>query len=155
MKQSNQQPLDVRRLDKNFLTSWKKTSIDEEEEEYRIPIIQSSSKYDQPYCFATKKNQLIIEETPVNDYFKASLFACLTCFWMVGGIICLIQSIKIRRLLKKNNYRLNEQAQRSSNRLHTNLILTYVVGGMIIGVLIMTIIVTFVVGIKGYFSKSL
>jgi hypothetical protein len=154
MKQSNQQPLDVRHLDKNLLISWKKNTSSDEED-YHVPVIHSSPKPDRPYCFDEKKNHVNIVETPINDYFKPSLIACLTCFWMLGGIICLIQSLKIRQLLKKNSYHLNEQARRSSNRLYTNLILTYVVGGMIIGVLVMTILVTFVVGIKGYFSKSL
>ncbi len=161
MKQANQQPLDVNYLDKN---SYHNTVYDwnlylHEPEEYRIPIIESSPKSDRPYCFDKKKrsskNQFIIQETPINDYFKASLFACLTCFWMIAGIVCLIQSIKIRRILKKNNQKFHDEARKRSNRLHTNLILTYVFGGMIIGVLIMTILVTFVVGIKGYFSKSL
>ena len=169
MKQANQQTLEVRHLDKNSFISWKNSLVTyhnnifdwNEQEEYRIPIIESSPKLDkhQPYCFNKKKrsskNHIVIQEAPINDYFKSSLFACLSCFWMLGGIICLIQSIKIRQLLKKNNHQLKDEARKRSNRLYTNLVLTYVFGGMIIGVLIMTILVTFVVGIKGYFSKSL
>jgi hypothetical protein len=169
MKQANQQLLEVRSLDKNTFISWKNSLVTyhnnvfdwNEQEEHRIPIIESSPKSDkhQPYCFDKKKrsskNHTIIQETPIKDYFKPSLFACLSCFWMIGGIVCLIQSIRIRQLLKENNHQLNDEARQRSNRLHTNLIFTYVVGGMIIGVLIMTILVTFVVGIKGYFSKSL
>jgi hypothetical protein len=158
MKQTNQQLLDVQKISwKNHVFDW--NSCPNKQEEYRVPIIESSPKSDRFYCFdkqkRSSKNQIIIQEPPINDYFKASLFACLTCFWMIAGIVCLIQSIKIRKLLKKNNQQFNDQARKYSNRLHTNLILTYVFGGMIIGVLIMTILVTFVVGIKGYFSKSL
>jgi hypothetical protein len=168
MKQPNQQPLHVHRLDKNSIISWANSyqnhvfdlnTYTNEQEEYRIPIIESSPKANRPYDFDNKKpsskNHIIVQEPPINDYFKPSLFACLSCFWMVTGIICLIQSIKIRRLLKNNNYQFNDEARRRSNRLHTNLILTYVFGGMIIGALVMTILVTFFVGIKGYFSKSL
>ncbi|CAF4304814.1 unnamed protein product, partial [Rotaria sordida] len=56
--------------------------------------------------------------------------------------------------LKKNHLQFNNEAQKLSNCLYTNLVLTYVIGGIIIGVLIMTVLVTFIVGIKGYFSKS-
>ena len=167
MKQANQQPLDVRYLDKNPLITCTNsydthgsdcTSSTNEQEEYPIPTIESP-KTDKPYCFdetkTSSKTSIIIEDPPIKDYFKASLFACVTCFWMLGGIVCFVQSLKIRRLLKKKNYQSDEQAKIRSNRLYTNLVLTYVFGGMIIGVLIMTIVVTFVVGIKGYFSKSL
>ncbi|UJR15120.1 hypothetical protein I4U23_002085 [Adineta vaga] len=128
-----------------------------DQEDYRVPIMESSPKSDRSYCFDKKKSSTkkhpIIQEAPIKDYFKASLFACITCFWMIAGIVCLFQSLKIRQLLKKNNEKFQDEARRRSNRLHTNLILTYVFGGMIIGVLIMTILVTFVVGIKGYFNK--
>ncbi|CAF1041472.1 unnamed protein product [Rotaria sordida] len=169
MKQvANQQPLDVHHLDKNSLVLWKKSQYNyvfncnpykNNQEEYCIPIIESSSKIDRPYCFdkykRSSKNQIIIQESPIKDYFKPSLCACLSCFWMCAGIICLIQSIKIRYLLKKNHPQFNNEARQLSNRLYTNLVLTYVLGGIIIGVLIMTVLVTFFVGIKGYFSKSL
>jgi hypothetical protein len=164
MKQANQQPLDVHYLEKN---SWRNSyqnhvfdwNLTPQEQEYCIPIIESSPKSDRTEHFEKKKrsskNAIIIRESPIQDYYKASLFSCLTCFWMIAGILCLIQSIKIRRLLKEKNSQSDEEARKRSNRLYTNLILTYVFGGMIIGVLIMTILVTFVVGIKGYFSKSL
>src|SRR5437868_4587431 len=111
MKQTNQQPLDVYYLDKNPKISWKNSydnhvfdwnSYQNEQEEYRIPIIESSPspKSDRSYCFDKKKRSskyIVIQEPPINDYFKASLFSCLICFWMIAGIICLIQSIKIRR----------------------------------------------------------
>lgn len=160
------QPLDVQYLEKsswksayyNHVFDWNSTS--NEHEEHRIPIIEEPSpKSVRSYCFDKKKRSsrlpVLIKEPPIKDYFKASLFACLTCFWMVAGIVCLVQSIKIRRSLKNNHRQINDEARKRSNRLHTNLILTYVFGGMIYGVLIMTILVTFVVGIKGYFSKSL
>jgi hypothetical protein len=149
------QPLDVYHFERsayyNHVFDWNSNS-----NEYRVPIIESSPKSDRSYCFDQKKrssrNRIVIQEPPVKDYFKASLFSCLSCFWMIAGIVCLFQSIKIRRLLKTNNH---QEARDRSNRLYTNLVLTYVFGGMIIGVLIMTILVTFVVGFKGYFSKSL
>ncbi|CAF4130223.1 unnamed protein product, partial [Rotaria sordida] len=105
------------------------------QEEYFIPIIEtSSSKIDKLYCFdkykRSSKNEIIIQESSIKDYLKSSLYACLSCFWMCT-------------------------AQKLSNCLYTNLVLTYVIGGIIIGVLIMTVLVTFIVGIKGYFSKSL
>lgn len=149
------QPLDVYHLERNtynnHIFNWNSNP-----NEHRIPIMESSPESNRSYCFDQKKrsskNRINIQESPINDYFKASLFSCLTCFWMIAGIVCLIQSIKIRRLLKTNNHL---KAREYSNRLHTYLILTYVFGGMIFGVLIMTILVTFVVGFKGYFSKSL
>jgi hypothetical protein len=152
------QPLDVYHLEKNtyynHVFDW--NSHSNEREEYRIPIMESSPKSDRSYCFDKKKhsskNRINIQETPINDYYKASLFSCLSCFWMIAGVVCLIQSIKIRRLLKTNHF---QEARERSNRLYTNLVLTYVFGGMIFGVLVMTILVTFVVGFKGYFSKSL
>jgi len=157
------QPLDVHQLDKNPKISWKNSVFDwnscSNEQEYRIPIIESSPKCDRPYCFDKKKRSsrtpVLIREPPINDYFKRSLFSCLTCFWMIAGIVCLIQSIKIRKLLKQNNQQFKDEARKRSNRLYTYLILTYVFGGMIFGVLIMTVLVTFLVGFKGYFSKSL
>lgn len=128
-------------------------------EEYRRPILQPSPSSTRSFTFAPKrqssKHHIIIQERPIKDYFQASFISCLTCFWMIAGIVCLIQSLKIRRLLQSNDPVLHEEARRRSNRLHTNLILSYVFGGMIYGVLIMTILVTFVVGIKGYFSRSL
>ncbi|CAF4285167.1 unnamed protein product [Rotaria socialis] len=75
-----------------------------------------------------------------------------TIYNLIAGIVCLHQSIKIRRLLKKHDQQSEDKARLLSNRLHTNLILTYVFGGIIIGVLIMTVLVTFVVGLKGYFK---
>lgn len=169
MKPANQQTLDARHLDKNSSISWKKphhnhvtfdwNSHKHDQEEYRIPIIEPSPKLDRPYCFDQKqsssKSQIIIQEKPVKAYFQASLCACVTFFWMFAGIVCFIQSLKIRRLLKKNNPESIDQAKDLSNRLYTNLVLTYVMGGIIIGVLIMTVLVTFIVGFKGYFSKSL
>ncbi len=164
MKQAPQQPLNVHSLNKNTKISWKHSYQNHvfdwnEHEEHRIPIIQPSPKSERSNTAEKKgrssKHHILIQEPPIKDYFKASLFACLSCFWMIAGIVCLIQSIKIRRLLKQNSKPLDEEARKLSNRLHTNLILTYVFGGMIVGVLIMTILVTFVVGIKGYFSKSL
>ncbi|CAF1486577.1 unnamed protein product [Rotaria magnacalcarata] len=168
MKQATQQPLSVHHLDKNSLVLWRKTqpnyafdwnSYSNEQQEYRIPIIEPLSTIEKPYCFDQKKkstkSHIIIIENPINDYFKLSLFACLSCFWMLAGIICLHQSIKIRRLLKKRDQQSEDKARLLSNCLHTNLILTYVFGGIIIGVLVMTVLVTFVVGLKGYFSKSL
>ncbi|CAF4686219.1 unnamed protein product, partial [Rotaria sp. Silwood1] len=141
----------------NHIFNWNLYKNDQEE--YCIPIIESSPILDRPYCFDKKKrlskNQIMIEESPIKDYFKASLCACLSFFWMFAGIVCLIQSIKIRHLLKRNNSQFNDEARQLSNRLYTNLVLTYVFGIVIIGVLIMTVLVTFIVGIKGYFSKSL
>ncbi|CAF5009618.1 unnamed protein product, partial [Rotaria sp. Silwood1] len=138
----------------NHIFNWNLYKNDQEE--YCIPIIESSSILDRPYCFDKKKrlskNQIIIEESPIKDYFKASLCACLSFFWMFAGIVCLIQSIKIRHLLKRNNSQFNDEARQLSNRLYTNLVLTYVFGIVIIGVLIMTVLVTFIVGIKGYFK---
>lgn len=160
------QPLDVQYLDKsswknsyyNHVFDWNLSS--NEREEHRIPIIEEPSpKSARSYCFDKKKRSsrspVPIRESPIKDYFKTSLFACLTCFWMIAGIVCLIQSIKIRRLLKKSHRQAREQARQCSNRLHTNLILTYVFGGMIYGVLIFTILFVFIVGTKGYFSKLL
>ncbi|CAF0768219.1 unnamed protein product [Didymodactylos carnosus] len=126
---------------------------------YTVPIISFNStkqplyNVENPYYFDIEKETPTIEQqkSKINDYFKLSLFACLTCFWMVGGIICLIQSLRIKRLKKV----CVEQALRKSNRLHTNLILTYVFGGITYLVLVMTVLISFFVGIKGYFAKSI
>lgn len=157
--------LDVYHLEQNFRDhsfhnqafDW--NTLTSNHQEHRIPILQSTPSSTRSFSFAPKrqpsKHRIVLQERPIEDYFKASLVSCLTCFWMIAGIVCLIQSWKIRRLLQSNHPLLHEEARRRSNRLHTNLILTYVFGGMIYGVLIMTILVTFVVGIKGYFSRSL
>jgi hypothetical protein len=178
-----QQPLAVHHFDKNLFISWRNSLVsyhsnilewnrshddnDGDDRAYRMPIMNSTPRTDQHrltndvYAFDRQaspsgKYACIVRQTPpVRDYFKSSLFACLTCFWMIGGIVCLIQSIRIRYLLKKNRRLSIEEAHQCSNRLYTNLILTYVFGGMIIGVLIMTVLVTFFVGIKGYFNRSL
>lgn len=169
-----QQPLNARQLEKNLFITWRNSLVtyhphaldwDLSNEEYRLPIMEPSPRSDkhlfsdEVYSFDKKKhankNHIIIQEPPIQDYFKASLFACLTCFWMIGGIICLIQSIQVRRLLKKNDSRTMDEAKKRSNRLHTNLVLTYVIGGMTVAVLITTVLVTFFVGIKGYFGRSL
>lgn len=169
MKPTNQQPLDACHLNKNSIIKWKKAYYNHvfdwntptiEKHEHCMPIIvESSPSIDKRYCFEKKtrlsRNHIIIQENPIKDYFRSSLCSCLICFWMLAGIVCLIQSIKIRRLLKKNNPPSKEEARQLSNRLYTNLVLTYVIGGIIIGVLILTVLVTFVVGLKGYFSRSL
>lgn len=74
---------------------------------------------------------------------------------MFAGVVCLHHSIKIRQLLKKHDSESKEHARKLSDRLYTYLVLTYVFGGIIIGVLIMTVLVTFIVGFKGYYSRSL
>ena len=161
MKQADHQLLDVYRLEPSlYHTFHNQIFYTNHDDEHRRPILQptlsSSPSSTLSYCFDPKKRsskgRIVIQERPIKDYFRASLFSCITCFWMFAGIVCLFQSLKIRRLLRENR---REEARRCSNRLHTNLILTYVFGGMIFGVLIMTILVTFVVGIKGYFSRSL
>ncbi|CAF1237686.1 unnamed protein product [Adineta steineri] len=135
MTYTNQQPLHVHNLNKNSLVPWTKShqnhtyDWNNEQEEYRIPIIQLTPRSDRSYDIekeksASIKNHIKIQEPPINDYFKPSLFACLTCFWMIAGIVCLIQSIKIRKILKKNNQQYNDEAKRRSNCLYTNLILT-------------------------------
>ena len=80
----------------------------------------------------------IIREVPINDYYKASLCACLTCFWMTSGIICLIQSRRIRQLL---NNQLDKEARKYSNHLYTNLIFTFIIGEMIIASILTTRII--------------
>ena len=169
-----QQPLNARQLEKNLFLTWRNSLVtyhphvldwELSPEEHRVPIMESSPRSDKHllsdeiYSFDKKnhsnKNQIVIEDPPIRDYFKASLFACITCFWMIGGVVCLIQSIQIRRLLKKNQQQTMEEAEKLSNRLYTNLIVTYVVGGMIIGVLITAVAVIFFFGIKGYFGRSL
>lgn len=158
MKHDDHQLFDVYHLEPNPRHSFhNQVFYTYNDEEHRVPILQPSPSSTLSYCFDPKekrssKTRIIIQESPIKDYFKASLFSCVTCFWMIAGIVCLYQSMKIRRLLRTNH---REEARRYSNRLHTNLILTYVFGGMIFGVLIMTVLVTFVVGIKGYFSRSL
>ncbi|CAF4041793.1 unnamed protein product [Adineta steineri] len=135
MTYTNQQPLHVHNLNKNSLVPWTKShqnhtyDWNNEQEEYRIPIIQLTPRSDrsdnvEKEKSASIKNHIKIQEPPINDYFKQSLFACLTCFWMIAGIVCLIQSIKIRKILKKNNQQYNDEAKRRSNCLYTNLILT-------------------------------
>ena len=157
MKDFNQQPLDVRNSNINHIFEWNSYQI-YHDKEHRVPIVDSSPKSTRSYCFdkqkPSTKDHVVTQEPPIKDYFKTSLFACVTCFWMIAGIVCLYQSFKIRQLLKKNNEVYREEARRCSNRLHTNLILTYVFGSMVIGVFVMAILVTFVVGIKGYFSRS-
>ena len=163
-----QQPLDVRHLDKNRFVSWMHhptaTMLDREHEDIRLPIMDEASPRserhvridDHAYCFDSKKSHVVIREEPVRDHFKSSLFACLTCFWMIGGLVCFVQAVKIRCMLKNNSSPLVLlEARRRSNRLYTNLVITYVVGGMISGALVTTLLVTFIVGIKGYYSRSL
>ena len=75
---------------------------------------------------------------------------------MLGGLVCFVQAVKIRRMLNgKSSPLVLHEARRRSNRLYTNLVITYVVGGMISGALVTTMLVTFIVGIKGYYSRSL
>lgn len=156
-----QEPLDARHLFFRWI------SPPTREEEYHLPIVNPSPqslkhpfKDEEIYCFdeprrSTNSSKILIRPTPIKDYFSASLFACLTCFWMVGGVVCLIQSLRIRRLIRTNQPGKLLEAQKYSHRLWTNLLYTYVIGGMTIGVLILTVFVTFFVGIKGYFSRSL
>ena len=145
------------RINRGKPFDWHRYDFDREQ--YPLPIINPSPKsdkhlFDEINSSFKSKRQTTIRPTPIRDYFKSSIFSCLTCFWMIGGIVCLIQSIKIRRWLRENQ-RSTEEIQRLSNRLYTNLLFTYVIGGMIIGILILTVFVTFIVGIKGYFSRSL
>ncbi|CAF0786143.1 unnamed protein product [Didymodactylos carnosus] len=124
-----------------------------------IPIVPRNSTTQLPYtvdtlyCFDIEKKSPVTEQQKleIKDYFKSSLFACLTCFWMIGGVVCLIQSLHIKRL--KNIC--VEEALQKSYRLHTNLILTYIFGGVTYFILLMTIFISFFVGIKGYFGKSI
>lgn len=158
-----QQPLDARHL----FFRWISSPI--REQEIHLPIVNPSPQSvkhsfhdDEIYSFDHRQTRKSIESTksfyrppPIKDYFCASIFAFLTCFWMIGGIVCLFQSMKIRRLLRSDQPSQLMEARKYSNRLWTNLLYTYVIGGMTIGVFILTILVTFFVGIKGYFSRSL
>ena len=142
MKQQHEQPLNVKIYWKNSTT------------ECRYPILKSTRRNQQVYCFEPATPS-VIRPPPINDYYRASLISCLTCFWMVTGIVCLVQSLKVRRLLKQQNDIADEKARLISNRLQTNLILTYIFGGTIYCVLIVMIVVIFLFGIKGYFGRSL
>ncbi|CAF4870087.1 unnamed protein product [Rotaria sp. Silwood1] len=60
MKQTDQQPHDVRCLDKTSLVTWKKSYYiyvfdwnlyTNGQLECRIPIVEPSAKLDRPYCF--------------------------------------------------------------------------------------------------------